>query len=78
MEHPSQFTSSATKLPGLGPLLTFTAVQSHDILCKMSPDILYTPARAQPARGNSGSGRDVFLFDETRNWKRSVACNRKT
>ena len=36
-----------------GPTQAKTSVQSHDILYKMSPDILYTLARAQRAREQS-------------------------
>jgi hypothetical protein len=43
-----QLTHGETLTRRLAHLYVF-CVQSHDILYKMSPDILYTPARAQRA-----------------------------
>ena len=37
-----------------GPSFRALCVQSHDILYKVSRDILYTPARARHARGHEG------------------------
>jgi hypothetical protein len=44
------FSVPSVVLAGRWPTQAGLCVQSHDILYKMSPDILYTPARAQRAR----------------------------